>query len=178
MFDSFLADKQPPIAALEVIPGSRSSEREAVSLSPPRGAQSGGLQPVVVAPGRAVVPDPAPLTDGVRGPQPAAARAIASKSDGPNHEFLSLRGHASEVSRVSLTGGFGLVIGFFISSSLVTEPAVEGGRPASLAVTRPVGRLVELTGLGLLTEEVPDCPTVSTIPVPTRCKSNTVPLLF
>ena len=53
-------------------------------------------------------------------------------------------------------------------SSLVAEPGVEGGGPASLAVTGSVGREAGLTSGGLLTDEVPGGVTGHVVPLPVR----------
>ena len=74
----------------------------------------------------------------VCGAQPAVVVVPVRGEDGVDHEVLSLRGHAGEVSRVRLTGSPGLSIVHWSLSSLVTEARVVRGCPASLAATRLV----------------------------------------
>ena len=58
-----LADEPLLCGTLDVVPGEvHPPELDTVVQGPPRGAHGGGLPPVVVVPGRPVIPDPGPVS--------------------------------------------------------------------------------------------------------------------
>jgi len=171
----FLADEPLGGGALDVVPGGVGPPHlHTVLHSSPRSPQGGGRPPVLIGPGAGVVPHPGPVSSGVGGPQPAVVVVPVSSQDGVDHQVLSLGGHAGEVAGVSLAGRLSRVIVRLSVSSLVAEPGVEGGGPASLAVTGSVGREAGMTGGGLLTDEVPGGVTGHVVPLPVRPHQHTV----